>query len=71
MATPLLGTKFWDWAEKNGHWLDYDQEELLDWPIDDTDEAYPVFETPDFAAEERIEAYRKTRNFLKSRGLLL
>jgi anaerobic magnesium-protoporphyrin IX monomethyl ester cyclase len=71
MATPILGTKFWDWAEKNGRWLDRDQEELLDWPVDDTDEAYPVFETPDFSAEERTEAYRKTRNILESRGLLL
>jgi anaerobic magnesium-protoporphyrin IX monomethyl ester cyclase len=71
MATPILGTKFWDWAEKNGRWLDRDQEELLDWPVDDTDEAYPVFETPDFSAEERAEAYRKTRNVLESRGLLL
>ena len=71
MATPLLGTKFWDWADKNGCWLDYNQEELLDWPVDDMDEAYPVFETPDFTAEERTEAYRKTRNILNSRGLLL
>jgi len=71
MATPLMGTKFWDWAEKNGRWLNYDQEELLDWPVDDTDEAYPVFETPEFTVEERTEAYRKTRNILKSRGLLL
>ena len=30
MATPLLGTKFWDWIKKNGRWLEYDQEELLD-----------------------------------------
>jgi anaerobic magnesium-protoporphyrin IX monomethyl ester cyclase len=71
MATPLLGTKFWDWVEKNGRWLDYDQEDLLDWPIDDTDEAYPVFETPDFTAEERTEAYRKTRNLLRNRGFLI
>jgi anaerobic magnesium-protoporphyrin IX monomethyl ester cyclase len=71
MATPLLGTKFWDWVETNGRWLDYDHEELLDWPIDDTDEAYPVFETSDFSADERIKAYQKTRNFLKEKGLLL
>ncbi len=70
MATPLLGTKFWDWVEKNGCWLDYDREELLDWPIDDVEEAYPVFETPDFTADERIKAYRKTRNLLKKKGLL-
>ncbi len=71
MATPLLGTKFWDWVEKNGSWLDYDREELLDWPIDDVEEAYPVFETNNFTAEERIETYRKTRIFLKEKGLLL
>ena len=71
MATPLMGTKFWDWVEKNGQWLGYDYEELLDWPIDDTDESYPVFETADFSADERIRAYRKTRNMLKQKGLLL
>ncbi|UCC59028.1 MAG: B12-binding domain-containing radical SAM protein [Candidatus Bathyarchaeum sp.] len=71
MATPLLGTKFWDWVEKNGCWLDYDREELLDWPIDDVDESYPVFETPDFTTYERIKAYRKTRNLLKEKGLLI
>jgi anaerobic magnesium-protoporphyrin IX monomethyl ester cyclase len=71
MATPLMGTGFWDWVEKNGRWLGYDREELLDWPIDDTDEAYPVFETSDFSADERVRAYRKTRKFLKEKGLLL
>jgi anaerobic magnesium-protoporphyrin IX monomethyl ester cyclase len=71
LATPLFGTKFWNWVEKNGRWLDCDKEELLDWPIDDTDEAYPVFETPDFTAVERTQVYRKIRNFLKSRRLLL
>jgi anaerobic magnesium-protoporphyrin IX monomethyl ester cyclase len=71
MATPLLGTRFWDWVGKNGRWLDYDREELLDWPIDDVEEAYPVFETSDFTAEERIQAYRKTRFLLRERGLLL
>ena len=71
MATPLLGTKFWDWVEKNGRWLGYDREELLDWPIDDTDEAYPVFETSDFSADQRIRAYQKTRNILKEKGLII
>ena len=71
MATPLLGTKFWDWVETNGRWLDYDHEELLDWPIDDTDEAYPVFETSDFSADERVKAYRKARNFLKEKELII
>lgn len=71
MATPLFGTKFWDWVETNGRWLDYDHEDLLDWPIDDTKEAYPVFETSDFSANERVRAYRKTRNSLKEKGLLL
>ena len=46
-------------------------EELLDWPIDDTDESYPVFETSDFSADERVRAYRKTRNSLREKGLLL
>ncbi len=65
MATPIFGTKFWDWAKKNGRWLDYDQKEMLDWPVDDTDGAYPVFETQDFTAKERVRAYRKVRAFLK------
>ena len=52
-------------------WLDYDQEELLDWPVDVTDGAYPVFETPDFTANERTEAYRKVRAFLKENGLVI
>jgi radical SAM superfamily enzyme YgiQ (UPF0313 family) len=71
MATPLMGTGFWDWVEKNGQWLGYDREELLDWPIDDTEESYPVFETSDFSADERVRAYRKTRNSLREKGLLL
>jgi hypothetical protein len=71
MATPLMGTKFWDWVENNGQWLDYDRKELLDWPIDDTEESYPVFETSDFSADERIKAYQKTRNILKEKGLLI
>lgn len=71
MATPILGTEFWDWVEKNGYWLDYDKEELLDWPIDDVKESYPVFETSDFTADERIRAYRKTRNLLKEKRLLI
>jgi radical SAM superfamily enzyme YgiQ (UPF0313 family) len=71
MATPLRGTKFWDWVETNGRWLDYDHEELLDWPIDDTDEAYPVFETSDFSADERVKAYRKARHTLREKGLVI
>lgn len=71
MATPIMGTPFWDWVETSGQWLGYDREELLDWPIDDTEEAYPIFETSDFSAEERVRAYLKTRRFLEARGILL
>jgi anaerobic magnesium-protoporphyrin IX monomethyl ester cyclase len=71
MATPLLETKFWDWVEKNGCWLDYDREELLDWPIDDVEESYPVFETSDFTADERIKAYQRVRFLLQDKGLLI
>jgi anaerobic magnesium-protoporphyrin IX monomethyl ester cyclase len=71
MATPIMGTPFWDWVETNGQWLGYDREELLDWPIDDTEEAYPVFETSDFSADERVRAYMKTRRFLEERDILL
>lgn len=70
MATPLPGTKFWNWVEENGRWLANDSEELLDWPIDDVIDAYPVFETPEFTAAERVEAYRKIRNLLANKGLL-
>jgi radical SAM superfamily enzyme YgiQ (UPF0313 family) len=71
MATPLPGTEFWDWVEENGRWLAYDREELLDWPIDDVEDAYPVFETPEFTAEERVGAYQKIRNLLANKGLLI
>jgi anaerobic magnesium-protoporphyrin IX monomethyl ester cyclase len=71
MATPILGTKLWDWVDKNGSWLDYDTEELLDWPVDDVAGAYPVFESRDFTAEERTEAYRKVRLFLEEKELVI
>jgi anaerobic magnesium-protoporphyrin IX monomethyl ester cyclase len=71
MATPIFGTKLWDWVDENGRWLDYDTEELLDWPVDDVVGAYPVFETPDFTAEERTEAYRKARSFLEEKKLVI
>jgi anaerobic magnesium-protoporphyrin IX monomethyl ester cyclase len=71
LATPIPGTEFWDWVEKNGHWLGHDREELSDWPIDDVEDAFPVFDTPDFTAEQRTEAYRKTRKYLTRKKLLL
>ncbi len=71
LATPLPGTAFWSWVEKNGRWLGYDREELLDWPIDDVEDAYPVFETSDFTAEERVSAYRKIRKLLSKKKLLI
>jgi len=71
MATPLPGTKFWDWVEENGRWLTHGPEELLDWPVDDVEAAYPVFETPEFTAEDRVEAYQKIRNLLSNKGLLI
>ncbi|MFA5364801.1 MAG: radical SAM protein [Candidatus Bathyarchaeia archaeon] len=71
MATPILGTPFWDWVEQNGRWLNCDHEELLDWPIDDIEDAYPVFETADFTAQERKSAYNKVRGFLDSQGLII
>ncbi len=71
LATPYPGTDFWDWVEDNGRWLGYDRQELLDWPMDDIPEAYPVFETPDFTAKERIWTYRKIRSLLSDRGLLV
>ena len=71
LATPIPGTEFWSWANKNDHWLGHDREELLDWPIDDVEEAYPVFETPEFTATQRVEAYRETRKYLAKKKLLI
>jgi radical SAM superfamily enzyme YgiQ (UPF0313 family) len=71
LATPIPGTEFWSWVNKNGDWLGYDREELLDWPIDDVEDAYPVFETPDFTAKQRTETFRKTRKYLTEKKLLL
>jgi hypothetical protein len=68
MATPIPRTEFWSWVEKNGRWLGYDQE-LLDWPIDDDADAYPVFETSDFTAEERTRAYQKIRKILSDKNI--
>jgi len=71
LATPIPGTEFWSWVEKNGLWLGCDNTELLDWPIDDAEDAYPVFETVDFTARQRTETFRKTRKFLTEKKLLL
>jgi radical SAM superfamily enzyme YgiQ (UPF0313 family) len=71
LATPIPGTEFWRWANENGHWLTLDQSELLDWPIDDVEDAYPVFETPEFTAEQRKEAFQETRKYLAKNKLLL
>ena len=71
MATPIPGTELWNWVEKNGRWMGYDRDELLDWPIDDVADAYPVFETSDFTAEERKQAYQKIKQLLSRKGLLV
>jgi radical SAM superfamily enzyme YgiQ (UPF0313 family) len=70
LATPIPGTELWSWVDKNGRWLGYDRDELLDWPVDDVEDAYPVFETPEFSAEERVWAYRKISQLLSEKGLL-
>ena len=71
LATPIPGTEFWCWVDKSGHWLGYDREELLNWPVDDVEDTYPVFETADFTAKQRIEAYRETRRYLAKKKLLI
>jgi radical SAM superfamily enzyme YgiQ (UPF0313 family) len=71
LATPIPGTEFWSWVDKNGNWLDHDREELLDWPLDDVENAYPVFETADFTAKQRKEAFKKTRKYLTKKKLLI
>jgi anaerobic magnesium-protoporphyrin IX monomethyl ester cyclase len=71
LATPIPRTAFWSWVGKKGHWLDHDRRELLDWPVDDVEDAYPVFETPDFTAKQRTDAYRKIMKFLARKKLLM
>ena len=71
LATPIPGTRFWWWVNENGRWLGYDREELLDWPIDDVEDAYPVFETLEFTAEERVRAYQNIRSLLSKKRLLV
>jgi len=71
MATPIFRTPFWDWVEQNGRWLNFDKEELLDWPIDDVSGTYPVFETSEFTAKQRIQAYKKVRTFLEEKELII
>jgi radical SAM superfamily enzyme YgiQ (UPF0313 family) len=71
MATPIFGTPFWDWAQQNGRWLNYDTDELLDWPVDDVAGAYPVFETEGFTAKQRTAAYMKARTYLQENGLII
>lgn len=71
MATPIFGTPFWDWVQQNGRWLNYDKEELLDWPVDDDSGAYPVFETSDFTAKQRTQAYKEVRSFLEEQELII
>jgi radical SAM superfamily enzyme YgiQ (UPF0313 family) len=71
LATPISGTEFWRWVDKNGRWLSQDRRELLDWPIDDVEDAYPVFETPEFTAEQRKQAFWETRKYLAKNRLLL
>lgn len=71
LATPIFGTPFWDWVEQNGRWLNFDKEELLDWPVDDVSGAYPVFETLEFTAKQRIQAYKKVRTFLEEKELII
>lgn len=70
LATPFPGTEFWDWVEKHGKWT-VNKKNMLDWPSDDTPESYPVFETKDFTAKERLKAYQKIRIYLKNKNLLL
>jgi radical SAM superfamily enzyme YgiQ (UPF0313 family) len=69
LATPIPGTELWSWVDENGYWIGHDKQELLDWPIDDVEGAYPVFETPEFTCKQRIEAYRKIRKYLEKKLL--
>jgi hypothetical protein len=45
--------------------------ELLDWPVDNIGGAYPVFETPEFTAKQRTNAYMKVRSFFEENELVL
>ena len=62
LAIPYPKTELWDYVEKNGRFLKTDYTQFHHF----SDE--PIFETDDFTAEERAEAYRTARKFtLKNR----
>jgi hypothetical protein len=43
----------------------------MDWPINNGEDAFPVFETAEFTAEGRKGAFQKTRKCPARDGLLL
>lgn len=49
LATPYPGTDFWKWVESHGTFLNIPYEDF---------EQTPVFETPDFSADERIHMWK-------------
>lgn len=66
MLVPYPGTEIYDWISKNGRWLIKDVDK---WSPHLTDKPQPIFETDDFPAEERVEAfgyaYRELLRFMR------
>jgi len=59
-----------EWVKGNGNFL-VATEDLLEWLIDDTQSARPVFETPNLTARERLKACLELRDFSEEERLLL
>lgn len=59
-----------EWVKGNGNFL-VATEDLLEWLIDDTQSARPVFETPNLTAGKRLKACLELRDFSEEERLLL
>jgi hypothetical protein len=72
LATPFPGTLLWNWIDKHGRWLiNQEDKKLVNWNLDDSPDAFPIFETKDFTFEERVKAYRNLRIYLRNKNLLI
>ncbi|MFH1328016.1 MAG: radical SAM protein [Candidatus Bathyarchaeota archaeon] len=66
IAMPYPGTPLFDWVDKSGRWLNKDYSTW--WGHMDVGLSVP-FDTPDFPAEQRIEAYRLWWQFYLRKNL--
>jgi radical SAM superfamily enzyme YgiQ (UPF0313 family) len=69
MLVPYPGTKLWDWAQKNAHFLHKIEEGLH---FADTSKMVdPIFETDDFSASERKYSYEMVHTQIGNYNLLI